>query len=52
MNILNSVGPNIDPWGTLLVTDCQLEKELFPTIFWVQPVNQFPTHRTDHLSRL
>lgn len=42
MKVLNSVGPNIDPWGTLLVTGCQSEKELFTTTLWVQPVSQIP----------
>jgi len=49
--ILNSTGPNTNPWGTPLVTDCQFEKELFTTTLWVKSVSQFPTHRIDHLSR-
>ena len=52
MKILNSIGPNIDPWGTPLVIDFQFEKEIFTTTLWVQPVNQFPTCHTDHLYRL
>ena len=51
MKILNSVGPNIDLWGTEYVTGCQFEKELFTTTLWVRSVSQFPTHHTDHLSR-
>uniref|UniRef100_A0A8C0F669 KIAA0319 like n=1 Tax=Bubo bubo TaxID=30461 RepID=A0A8C0F669_BUBBB len=33
VKILNSARPNIDPWGTPLVTRCQFEKQLFEKQF-------------------
>jgi len=39
MKIFSSIGPNIVPWGTPLVTGCRFEKELFTTTLLVQPVS-------------
>lgn len=51
MKIVNRVGPSMDPWQTPLVAGFQLEKELFTTTLGAA-LSQFPTHYTDHLSKL
>lgn len=52
MKTLNTVGPNINPWRSPLVTGRHLEQERFATTLWMQLVSQFPAHRTNHLPRL
>ncbi|KAK4821334.1 hypothetical protein QYF61_018239 [Mycteria americana] len=37
--------PSTEPWGTLLVTGCQLDLTPFTTTLWAQPSSQFFTQR-------
>ncbi|KAK4821248.1 hypothetical protein QYF61_016547 [Mycteria americana] len=46
IKILNRTGPKTEPWGTPLVTGCQLDLTPFTTTLWAQPSSQFFTHCT------
>ncbi|KAK4828690.1 LOW QUALITY PROTEIN: hypothetical protein QYF61_000528 [Mycteria americana] len=46
MKMLNRTGPNIDPWGALLVNGLQLDFIPLITTFWTQPFSQFSVHLT------
>ena len=52
MKMLNSSGPSIKPWGTLLVTGIQLDLVLWITELWAWQFSHFPVHLTVHLSNL
>ncbi|KAK4827693.1 LOW QUALITY PROTEIN: hypothetical protein QYF61_020827 [Mycteria americana] len=43
IKIFNSTASNTEPWGTLLVTGCQLDLTPFTTTLWAQPSSQFFT---------
>lgn len=50
MNMLNRIGPNIEPWDTLLATGLQLNFILLTTILWALPFSQLLIHLTVCLS--
>ncbi|KAK4827472.1 hypothetical protein QYF61_018708 [Mycteria americana] len=52
IKILNKSGPKTEPWGTPLVTGCQLDLTPFTTTLWVQPSSQFFTHQRERCSSL
>lgn len=41
MLLINVIGPSIDPWGTPLVTDIQLNLKLLITAFWDHQLRRF-----------
>lgn len=51
MKLLNSPGPNTDPWGTLLITDLHLDIETLTTTLDVA-IQPIPHDLTVHLSNL
>ncbi|KAK4828313.1 hypothetical protein QYF61_025325 [Mycteria americana] len=42
IKILNRTGPDTEPWGTPLVTGCQLDLTPFTTTLWARPSSQPP----------
>ncbi|KAK4828032.1 hypothetical protein QYF61_022809 [Mycteria americana] len=48
IKILKKTGPKTKPWGTPLVTSCQLDLTLFTTSLWAQPSSQLFTQRGVH----
>ncbi|KAK4817894.1 hypothetical protein QYF61_002063 [Mycteria americana] len=43
--MFNKTGPKTGPWGTQLVTGCQMDLTPFTTTLWAQPSRQFFTQR-------
>ncbi|KAK4823665.1 LOW QUALITY PROTEIN: hypothetical protein QYF61_005017 [Mycteria americana] len=43
IKILNRTGPSTEPWGTPLVTSCQVDLTPFTTTLWARPSSQFFT---------
>lgn len=50
MKILTYIGPSVDPWGTSLVTEFQLDIVLLIRTLWGHPFHQFSATLTVHLS--
>ena len=50
IKVLKTTDPRMDPQGTLLITNLNLDIELLTIIFWLWPFNLFLIHQTDHPS--
>jgi len=49
MNVLNSTGPRIEPWGTPRVSSYQPDAAPLTTTLWALPFSQFFTQCTAYL---